>query len=99
MIQTLHAPHLCMPLHFAGSYDQAASLPAGSSAFARAASSTAASSFQGPGILEVKCPFNKGSPETAAPPRQPQWYYMPQVRTEMPNGSVTLLAASRHHPT
>ncbi len=93
-----------MPLHAAGSYDQAASLPAGSSAFSRgaggdAASSTAASSFQGPGILEVKCPFNKGSPETAAPPRQPQWYYMPQVRTEISNGSVTLLAASCHHPT
>ena len=35
----------------------------------------------GPGILEIKCPFNKGSPALAQPPGQPQWYYMPQVCT------------------
>jgi hypothetical protein len=34
---------------------------------------------QGPGILEVKCPFNKGRPETAVPPAHAIWYYMPQV--------------------
>lgn len=34
----------------------------------------------GPGILEIKCPFNKGIPGSAAPPKLAQWYYMPQVR-------------------
>lgn len=34
---------------------------------------------EGPGILEVKCPFNKGDPNRAAPPKLAQWYYMPQV--------------------
>ena len=39
----------------------------------------------GPGILEIKCPFNKGSPQTALPPQRPQWYYMPQVLPMAPN--------------
>jgi hypothetical protein len=34
---------------------------------------------EGPGILEIKCPYNRGRPELAAPPQQPPWYYMPQV--------------------
>ncbi len=34
---------------------------------------------QGPGVLEIKCPFNKGDPNRAAPPKMAQWYYMPQV--------------------
>ena len=33
----------------------------------------------GAGVLEIKCPFNRGSPEAATPPRAPAWYYMPQV--------------------
>lgn len=33
----------------------------------------------GPGILEVKCPYNKGRPELASPPPTAIWYYMPQV--------------------
>lgn len=34
----------------------------------------------GPGVLEVKCPFNKGSPQEAKPyPRIP-FYYVPQVQ-------------------
>lgn len=35
---------------------------------------------EGPGILEVKCPFNKGNPGAAVPPAHAIWYYMPQVR-------------------
>ncbi len=34
---------------------------------------------EGPGVLEIKCPFNKGDPNRAAPPKMAQWYYMPQV--------------------
>lgn len=30
--------------------------------------------LQGPGILEIKCPYNGGSPETARPPKRPQWW-------------------------
>ena len=33
----------------------------------------------GPGVLEIKCPYNRGRPEQGAPPKQPPWYYMPQV--------------------
>lgn len=33
----------------------------------------------GAGVLEVKCPFNKGNPNGAAPLKLAQWYYMPQV--------------------
>uniref|UniRef100_I1QGQ7 YqaJ viral recombinase domain-containing protein n=2 Tax=Oryza glaberrima TaxID=4538 RepID=I1QGQ7_ORYGL len=32
------------------------------------------------GILEVKCPFNKGKPELALPWRAMPYYYMPQVQ-------------------
>jgi hypothetical protein len=34
---------------------------------------------EGPGVLEIKCPFNKGDPNRAAPLKMAQWYYMPQV--------------------
>lgn len=33
----------------------------------------------GRGILEIKCPHNKGQPELAVPPQHATWYYMPQV--------------------
>lgn len=36
-------------------------------------------SGQGAGLLEIKCPFNRGDPGGATPPKLPQWYYMPQV--------------------
>lgn len=34
----------------------------------------------GPGILEVKCPFNWGKPLEAQAPTFPKYYYMPQVQ-------------------
>ncbi|KAI7843281.1 hypothetical protein COHA_003113 [Chlorella ohadii] len=34
----------------------------------------------GRGILEIKCPHNKGQPELAVPPQHATWYYMPQVQ-------------------
>lgn len=33
-----------------------------------------------PGILEIKCPWNKGRPEQARPYPNVPWYYMPQVQ-------------------
>ena len=33
----------------------------------------------GAGVLEIKCPFNRGNPLAATPPREPAWFYMPQV--------------------
>lgn len=35
------------------------------------------------GILEVKCPYNKGKPETALPWKIVPFYYMPQVQGQM----------------
>jgi putative phage-type endonuclease len=35
---------------------------------------------EGAGILEIKCPFNKGRPEEAAPPEHAIWYYIPQLQ-------------------
>ncbi|CAA7404928.1 unnamed protein product [Spirodela intermedia] len=35
------------------------------------------------GILEVKCPFNKGRPELGLPWRAVPYYYMPQVQGQM----------------
>ncbi|XP_054777238.1 uncharacterized protein LOC129285523 [Prosopis cineraria] len=35
------------------------------------------------GILEVKCPYNKGKPETALPWSAMPFYYMPQVQGQM----------------
>ncbi|EFN59566.1 hypothetical protein CHLNCDRAFT_132898 [Chlorella variabilis] len=34
----------------------------------------------GRGILEIKCPHNRGQPELAVPPQHATWYYMPQVQ-------------------
>ncbi|XP_031270080.1 uncharacterized protein LOC116128517 [Pistacia vera] len=39
--------------------------------------------FPGGGILEVKCPYNKGKPETALPWSTMPFYYMPQVQGQM----------------
>ena len=41
---------------------------------------------QGPGVLEIKCPFNKGLPGSATPPKLAQWYYMPQVCLQAQSG-------------
>ena len=46
---------------------------------ADAASSDALAAGMGPGVLEIKCPFNRGQPESASVPSLPPWYYMPQV--------------------
>lgn len=35
---------------------------------------------RGPGVVEIKCPYNKGAPESATPPPHAIWYYMPQVQ-------------------
>ncbi|KAG7666608.1 hypothetical protein NADE_003593 [Nannochloris sp. 'desiccata'] len=43
-------------------------------------SSSISSLGQGPGILEIKCPYNKGHPEVAVPPQRAIWYYMPQLQ-------------------
>ena len=43
----------------------------------------------GRGILEIKCPFNKGQPELAAPPQHATWYYMPQVGGLAGEGAVS----------
>lgn len=62
------------------------------------------------GILEVKCPYNKGKPETALPWSTMPFYYMPQVQGQMeimdrdwvdlycwtPNGS-TIFRVNRDH--
>lgn len=39
--------------------------------------------FPGGGILEVKCPYNKGKPEIALPWSTVPFYYMPQVQGQM----------------
>lgn len=39
--------------------------------------------FPESGILEVKCPYNKGKPETALPWTKMPFYYMPQVQGQM----------------
>ncbi|XP_057486896.1 uncharacterized protein LOC130772993 [Actinidia eriantha] len=39
--------------------------------------------FQGGGILEVKCPYNKGKPELGLPWSTMPFYYMPQVQGQM----------------
>lgn len=39
--------------------------------------------FPDGGILEVKCPYNKGKPETALPWSTMPFYYMPQVQGQM----------------
>ncbi len=44
----------------------------------------------GRGILEIKCPHNKGQPELAVPPQHATWYYMPQVRQGAAYGACWL---------
>lgn len=39
----------------------------------------------GPGILEIKCPFNGGSPQTARPPAKPQWWVLLLVHVSWPH--------------
>lgn len=39
--------------------------------------------FSGGGILEVKCPHNKGKPELGLPWSTMPFYYMPQVQGQM----------------
>lgn len=39
--------------------------------------------FPGGGILEVKCPYNKGKPEMGLPWKAMPYYYMPQVQGQM----------------
>lgn len=39
--------------------------------------------FSGGGILEVKCPYNKGKPKVALPWSTMPFYYMPQVQGQM----------------
>ncbi|KAI4295356.1 hypothetical protein L6164_035410 [Bauhinia variegata] len=39
--------------------------------------------FPGGGVLEVKCPYNKGKPETGLPWSKMPFYYMPQVQGQM----------------
>ncbi|KAI4298194.1 hypothetical protein L6164_031782 [Bauhinia variegata] len=39
--------------------------------------------FPGGGVLEVKCPYNKGKPETGLPWSTMPFYYMPQVQGQM----------------
>ncbi|KAH6807278.1 Restriction endonuclease [Perilla frutescens var. frutescens] len=39
--------------------------------------------FPGGGILEVKCPFNKGKPEKMLPWKTMPFYYMPQIQGQM----------------
>jgi hypothetical protein len=38
------------------------------------------SNLGGGGVLEIKCPFNRGSPHEAIPWRSPPHYYVPQVQ-------------------
>ena len=39
--------------------------------------------FSGGGILEIKCPYNKGKLETALPWSTTPFFYMPQVQGQM----------------
>ncbi|GAA0174167.1 hypothetical protein LIER_27612 [Lithospermum erythrorhizon] len=39
--------------------------------------------YPGGGILEVKCPYNKGKPEMGLPWKTMPYYYMPQVQGQM----------------
>ena len=63
------------------------------------------------GVLEIKCPFNKGSPLTAQPYAKVPWYYIPQVQGLMAifnrpwcdlvsytvNGGVAIYRIERDH--
>ena len=63
------------------------------------------------GVLEIKCPFNKGSPDKAKPYTKIPWYYVPQVQGLMAvfdrpwcdlvsytvNGGVSIYRVERDH--
>ena len=63
------------------------------------------------GVLEIKCPFNRGSPQTAKPYDKVPWYYIPQVQGLMAifnrpwcdlvsytvNGGVAIYRVERDH--
>ena len=49
------------------------------SEYGNAALHDALGASMGPGVLEIKCPFNRGQPDSASVPSLPPWYYMPQV--------------------
>ena len=57
----------------------AVSLTGSGGAGLRAAGFSRPPQGQGAGVLEIKCPFNKGEPTKAKPYKQAPWYYMPQV--------------------
>lgn len=63
-------------------WDAAAAAPYGLPPHVAAAVAAGHGPLSGPGrgILEIKCPHNRGQPELAAPPQHATWYYMPQVR-------------------
>ena len=52
------------------------------------ASPGALAAGMGPGVLEIKCPFNRGQPESASVPSLPPWYYMPQVCLHRRRGTL-----------
>ena len=60
------------------------SSPPSAAAFPSAALSDGAAAggkaSSGGGVLEIKCPFNRGSPREASPWRVPPHYYVPQVQ-------------------
>ena len=49
--------------------------------------------LEGPGVLEIKCPINRGRPQEGRPPPQFHWYYVPQVRLAAVNIMDVALAA------
>lgn len=61
----------------------AGSTGAGAAGWQHAAPVRGAGPLAGPGrgILEIKCPYNRGQPELAVPPPHAIWYYMPQVKS------------------
>ena len=74
--------HLFSVLHFGLPLSSCDDLAAGLQSVVSLAASGSGDGVihgDGPGILEIKCPFNKGDPNSAAPPKLAQWYYMPQV--------------------
>lgn len=74
--------HLSGEVHFELPLSSCGDLSAGLQSVAPLAASGSGDGVlhgDGPGILEIKCPFNRGDPNSAAPPKLAQWYYMPQV--------------------
>ena len=74
--------YLLSELHFGVPLSSCGDLSAGLQSVAPLAASGSGDGVihgDGPGVLEIKCPFNRGDPNSAAPPKLAQWYYMPQV--------------------